>query len=197
MECYIKHIAIMFSLLFFVAGCDNFDSVVEPEFSSQSNFSSSPDLLNKEVQSKNGSSKGSTQTWFTKKLTLFGEKEGKVEFRKQWWENGIEFRAAINIPENTFEDKLELFIKFDYSDLSINIQSNHSAFNKLITLDLEISGIVLEDFNEVQLTYSDQSLQYNKSFKKSELVIDNESKLIGIYEVVLPSLIRSRFGFIR
>ncbi|MFZ1289321.1 MAG: hypothetical protein WAR79_04495 [Melioribacteraceae bacterium] len=197
-----KLLTLLVFTIFVFAGCQDDNSILEPENSKLEEnlqkidadfqyddldvqvFPDSVDTL--KIKDK-----------FSKKLTVNGTKGGKVSFSytfKNKRSKTVKLEANLEIPKNAYQGDLTFDIIFDLENLGVELYPSPFTFDKPVILDLKFSNTDLKEFELKDLTFDyldgePENLVYEK------VNFDVEKGNLEIKGAQIPHF--SRYGWTR
>ncbi len=189
------------SLTFF--GCQEQDSILEPEISSNQNYAPQKETSFGSFFSSFGLSasvnKDEGFSLRSKTYTINGEEGGKITESYFWQKNGddrVSMSAVLTIPPGAFEGTMTFDIKFDLENLSVELSPSPFTFNKPVLLDLTFWGVDLKgiDKNNIDFVYfSQDGSSYPVEYSK--ISVKPKFRYLKVEKAQLPHF--SRYGWRR
>ncbi len=195
-----KKIAILILLsLFFVVGCQDENSILEPtNDSSDFSLNKSRPILGTSTQKLafNYDSDAKTFSVVSKNFTVDGNKGDVLFISETYLKDGklISMNAKLTIPQNAFKGTLNFDMIFDFDNYSIQLYPTPFTFDKPVILDLTFLGVDFSTIDPAKLVFN--YLDGEKlSLKYTSLNINDKWKILSVVGVQIPHF--SRYGWTR
>ena len=194
-----KIIIILIAAIFAFGGCENSNSILEPNKapSNEANLSLTQENPLSETMSIALEDTTFIQLKYSKKLTVDGNKGGKIklEYKYKSKENKlVKLDAVLTIPQNAYQGELTFDMIFDLENYGVELHPSPFTFDIPVILDLKFSNIDLSgiDLNNFVFDYLDgesEHLPYDK------INFDLEKGDLEILGAQIPHF--SRYGWTR
>lgn len=195
-----KKIAILILLsLFFVVGCQDENSILEPtNDSSDFSLNKSRPILSTSTEKLafNYDTEEKSFSVVSKNFTVDGAKGDVLAISETYLKDGklISMTAKLTIPQNAFKGVLNFDIIFDFANYSVQLYPTPFTFDKPVILDLTFTGVDFTTIDASNLTFN--YLDGEKELLKyTSLNINEKWKILSIVGVEIPHF--SRYGWTR
>lgn len=188
--------------LFFVIGCQENNSILEPtDNETQFALSKSRPILVTDSNTlktvTDSDDVTSVKTKYSKTFTVDGQKGGKLSVSYSWINANnqkVNLSASLVVPRNAFEGSLTFDMIFDLENYGVELYPSPFTFKVPVSLNLLYSGIDLTgiDPNTFKFDYLDGEPAI---LKYDYINVDVNNKLLEVSGAQIPHF--SRYGWTR